>query len=435
MADAPQPSFLSQLFNRRFFLTFVVVYGVIFLAQQFWLKPAAEREAAADPVVSLTPAKDTYREGQLVLWEVRNRTEGEITLVMACDGSRNDRYTIEKVSLGSTEPLMSTALCEGEVPPLPVTLTPGMRHRFSIPEYNTAMFGTAGQYTLQLPYTVGASPTVETLQSTPVTIKTPGAIRNVFRSIITRPLFNVLAWVSNTLPGKSFGWGIVLVTLAVRLLLFIPNQKAMRSQEVMKEIQPKLKQLQEQYKDNQQLLALKTMELYKQYNVSPVSSCLPILLQFPVLIGFYYMVQEGLGPHLHDRLYSFLQYIDLSALNNHFFTLDLTRPNPYVLPIIVGVAQWVNIRISMGRAKKKKATAPEATTGMPDMSNMMGMMQWIFPVMIGFFTAGVPAAVGIYWLTSTVFGSLQQWYVHRQMAQEKPVKQPKKNAEIVAKRR
>ena len=145
----------------------------------------------------------------------------------------------------------------------------------------------------------------------------------------------------------------------------------------------------------------------------------------PFLIGIYLVVKDGLSPHLSHLLYGFHADVDLSIVDTQFFGLDLEVPDIFVLPILVAVAQFIAIKLSLLAAKKnqvektlekkKSKKVDDAPDMMEQMEQMQKMMLWLLPLIIGFFTATFPAAVGIYWLTSTVFGIGQQKLVNWQL--------------------
>lgn len=381
-------------FVRSTALWFLVFYGAIWAYQTYIAEPI---DPTAEVSASLAPASGSFVQGEIVAWKWNNREGATV------DGCAGGVKLLRQVG-GALVDVLEGAPCE--------ELAIGETGTISFPQLQEAYFQEPAQYTLVLQPEGG-----EELSAPPVEIKKSGFFRQLFRGIISKPLFNGLVWITNALPGKSFGWGIVILTLIVRLLLFIPNQKAIRSQRAMQKIQPKLKEIQKKYKDDQTQLAAKMMELYKQNNVSPLSGCWPVLLQMPILFGIYYIVQDGLSPHLSYLLYDAQAGANLAGASTQFLGLDLSIANLFPLPFLVAGAQWLALRLSFSRAKKKKAEAPAAQpSGMPDMSKMQDVMQWAMPIMIGVFTATFPAGVGVYWLTSTLFGVGQHALVARQMA-------------------
>ena len=191
--------------------------------------------------------------------------------------------------------------------------------------------------------------------------------------------------------------------------------------------------LKEKYKDNQQLMAAKTMEVWKENGVSPASSCLPLLIQFPILIALFYVIQDGLNPDKTYLLYKGLANFDVNTIQTMFLGLDLKTRSLYVLPIIVGALQFLQLNL----AQKKK---PKATNEVIDIESddkktkpapteaeaVQNMMQYFMPAMIAVFTASMPAGVGLYWGTSTLFSIIQQIFINT----DKPVKKKPKKVNV-----
>ena len=388
----------TMKFIRGTLMWFLVFY-LGFWAYQTYVNPPAETAATEATVqaVTITPLTDSVTEGNLIAWNISGE---KADVVAACEAgfSLSRRVNGTAVDLGSGTPCEAcNTFCEevNQLPDGPV------QKAFSASAWQAAAVTEPGTYGLAMgDYTAA-----------PVEVTEAGTLRKLFRSLITQPLFNVLVWLTNALPGRSLGWAIVLLTVMVRLLLFIPNQRALRSQKKMQAIQPRLQEIQKKHKDNQQMLAMKTMELYKQHGVNPMSSCLPLLLQMPFLLGVYYIVQDGIAPHLADLLYSFQSGASLSGYSAGFFGLDVTKRNLFPLPFLVAGAQFFALRWSMQRAKANATAAPQGE----QMQQMQKVMQYAMPLMIGGFTATLAAGVGVYWLTSTLFGIGQQQLIQHQL--------------------
>lgn len=173
----------------------------------------------------------------------------------------------------------------------------------------------------------------------------------------------------------------------------------------MQRVQPELDALKQKYKNDPQRLAQETMAIWKKYKVSPLGSCLPMLIQFPILIALFYVVRDSLNVMDPALFYTPLKGFNLSEVNPIFLGLiDLTKINVIVLPIIVGGLQFIQIRLSLGRVKNNNAGSAAPM--------MNKMMQFVLPVMIAFFSASLPAAVGFYWGVSTIFAIGQQLVVN-----------------------
>jgi YidC/Oxa1 family membrane protein insertase len=397
-------------FLKSFLIWFAVFYLALLLIESFSDKGNEGGQVAAS--ITLSPETRDPVIGQLLLFEVKNNLTESVLFTSPCETS--DSVEVSRVVNGQSLVLTDFSDC-GSKNIKGFSLTPGAKMQFTMPDFSADWFSEAGRYQLELKLQTESGET-ELATSGEFEYENVGVFRKLFRSIVSKPIFNWLVFLTEKLPGHPFGWAIVILTVCVRLLLFLPNQKAMRSQREMQKLQPKIEALKKKHGKNQQLIAMKTMELYKSHKVNPMSSCLPMLAQMPFLIGVYFIVREGLSEHLRYLLYGFQVDVDLSVANNHFFGLDLSIPNIWVLPVLVAAAQFLALKLAMASSKKKSAAA-EGEGMAAQMQQMQKTMLWLLPIMLGFFTATFPAGVGIYWLTSTLFGIGQQRLVNWQLDQ------------------
>jgi len=202
-------------------------------------------------------------------------------------------------------------------------------------------------------------------------------------SFLARPLFWLLEKV-HALFG-NWGWTIMVATLLLKLLFYPLSEASMRSMARMKALQPRLKALQETYKDQRDKLGKATMELYQREKVNPVAGCLPMLIQFPVFIAFYWVLLES----VEMRQAPFVGWIgDLSA-----------RDPWFILPVLMAGANYINFKLN-----------PQM--GDPTQQKMFMIMQIAMPVMFAF----MPSGLVLYWTTNTVLSILQQWNINRRLA-------------------
>ncbi len=404
-------SFLKSL------LLWFCVFYLGFSAYQWWFAPEAEIPETAGQL-SIELVDKTPVVGQLVQFRFKNETDKTWRWEHFCENNTS----LELLALVSSKEVSVNKPDCGNFTPLALSIPAQNTVIYTLPEFNTELFQTPSNYRMVWEMTNGEE--VQTLTTAEFTVREAGWIRKGFRFLITQPLFNGLVFFIEMLPTHSLGWAIILLTLIVRMLLFYPNQKAMRSQRKLQKLQTHIKALRKKHKDNQQVLAMETMALYKKHKINPMSSCLPMLLQMPFLIGIYSVVKDGLSPHLNHLLYPFHANVDLSIVDANFMGLNLGIPNVWVLPVLVAVAQFMAIKLSLAEAKKqqpaetkkKKNNKKEQEPDMGEqMEQMQKMMLWMLPLMIGFFTSTFPAAVGIYWLTSTLFGIGQQRLVNYQL--------------------
>jgi YidC/Oxa1 family membrane protein insertase len=239
-----------------------------------------------------------------------------------------------------------------------------------------------------------------------------GFFSNLWLVVFYQPIYNFLIWLISLTPGHSLGAGIILLTVIIRLALYFPNQKALLAQKRLSEVQPKLNNIKEKYKDNQQKMAEETMKIWKEHKVNPVSSCLPMLIQFPFLIGLFHVIQDGLNPDKTWLLYNFISNFDFSSIQINFLSiLNLKEKNLLVLPLIIGALQFLQLKLAMNKKPASKdKNDPNAI--------MQNTMLYLMPGMIAVFTASLPAGVGLYWGTSTLFAIVQQFFANKQVQKE-----------------
>ncbi len=407
-------------FLKSFLIWFIVFYVALLGFDYFFGDKDKKNGNGSESAITIKPVDDSIVLGNLAQFKVINKTEQKIVFTPPCENPES-LQVFRKIN--DQEVVVSDfSNCEKKSVKS-LTLEPNHSDIFSFKHFNADVFTESGNYQIRMQFLSGEE--TQTITSETIEFDSPGVFRQLFRAIISKPLFNLLVFFTEKLPTHSLGWSIVLLTVLVRIILFLPNQKAMRSQHELQKLQPKMQELREKYGKNQQMLAMKTMELYKTHKINPMSSCLPILLQMPFLIGIYFVVRDGLSPHMKYLLYKFNATADLTIVDPQFFGMNLEAlPAWWGLPILVGLSQFLALKLSFASAAKRKSKSPvpPADGMMGQMEQMQKMMLWILPVMIGFFTVTFPAAVGIYWLASTVFGIGQQKILYWQMDRPQIVK-------------
>lgn len=370
-----------------FALAFLLVWS--FFAQK-------ENPASADNVV--LEAKSELAIGSTLTIKIRNNSQENLTLPASCPSNplKVERYVNGEWSIIQAE----AKVCKSEA----ITIAPKKSHLLNYAPWNAQLFDELGRYRVTLEQTVDGKTKAYAKE---VNVVPPGFFKNLFREVFYKPIFNTLIFLISILPNHSLGWAIILLTLIIKLILLVPNQKALKAQKAMQKVQPQLDALKKKYKDNPSKLAEETMLIWKKYKVNPMSSCLPMLVQFPVLIALFYVVKDGLGSINPEFLYGSLKSFDTASIQTIFLgIIDLTKINLIVLPIAIGLLQFGQMRLALGKSLKN---APE-NSPMPMMNKTM---IYFMPLMIAFFTASLPAAVGFYWGTSTLFGIAQQVAVNR----------------------
>jgi len=227
-----------------------------------------------------------------------------------------------------------------------------------------------------------------------------------FNTILYRPLFNALVLLYNYLPGQDFGVAIILLTCAIRIILYPSTLKSIKSQKALQDIQPKIKEIQNKLKKNKEEQAKALMDLYKKEKINPLSGCLPLLVQLPILIALFLVLRSLSSGILDgDILYSFVS--NPGEINPLFLgIMNLTAPSS-VLAVLAGLFQFVQTKMITAKTKISAGAGP-------DFSQMMQkQMLYFFPILTVLILWRLPSAIGLYWLTTTLFAIGQQYLIFR----------------------
>lgn len=226
-----------------------------------------------------------------------------------------------------------------------------------------------------------------------------------FNTILYQPLFNVLVLLYLYLPGHDFGLAVIALTILIKLALYPLTLRGIKSQKALQELQPKIKEIQEKYKEDRQKQAKAMMELYQKEKINPFSGCLPLLIQLPILIAVYRVFWQGMGRESMQYLYSFVPnpgQIDPSFLG----LINLSKPY-WLLAIITGICQYFQTKMLTPKNQP-------ARKGGPDFSQtIQKQMLYFFPVFTVIILLRLPSALALYWLLSTLFTILQQYFVSK----------------------
>lgn len=202
---------------------------------------------------------------------------------------------------------------------------------------------------------------------------------------LAQPLFTVLDWVHSWV--KNWGFAIILVTFLIKAVFYKLTAMSGRSMAKMRKIAPRMKALQERYKDDREALSKAMMELYKKEKVNPAAGCLPILIQMPFFFAFYWVLVES---------------VEMRQAPFALWLQDLSARDPfYVLPALMAAAMFFQTRMS---------PAP------PD--PVQARMMQIMPLVFAAFLVVFPAGLVLYQLTNTSLSILQQWRINKIVARE-----------------
>jgi YidC/Oxa1 family membrane protein insertase len=212
-------------------------------------------------------------------------------------------------------------------------------------------------------------------------------------TILSQPLFWLLSKVYSVVG--NWGWAIILVTVLIKLLFYKLTEASGRSMAKMREIQPRMKALQDRYKDDRQALSQAMMELYKREKVNPAAGCLPILIQMPFFLAFYWVLLES---------------VEMRQAPFALWITDLSSRDPYfILPLIMGAAMFFQQKLNPAPADPVQAK----------------VMQ-IMPIMFTGFFAFFPSGLVLYWVTNTLLSIAQQWRINKVVHEETERRKGKK---------
>lgn len=255
---------------------------------------------------------------------------------------------------------------------------------------------------------------------------------SIFYTVLYNPLFNTLMYLYGVF-GNDLGIAIIVLTLAIKILLFAPSLSSIKAQKALQETQPKLEAIKKKYQNDKEELGKQLMKFYKENKVNPFSSCLPLLIQLPILIALYRVFFGGLstdpttGYLMADQLQHLYgplrEMYSNTAIHTQFLGfVDLAKKGNYVLAILSGLAQFFTSRMM-----SRKKPAPVKTPGAKD-ENMTAainkQMLYFLPIITIVFGIQFPAGVTLYWLVSTLFTFLQQLYFFRKKNNNTPKQGP-----------
>ncbi|MFT9599569.1 MULTISPECIES: YidC family membrane integrase SpoIIIJ [Mesobacillus] len=207
--------------------------------------------------------------------------------------------------------------------------------------------------------------------------------KGFWNEYIVYPLSLLIVKMAEWLGG-SFGLSIIAVTLIIRFAILPLMIKQTRSSKAMQALQPEMAKLKEKYssKDQktQQKLQQETMALFQKHGVNPLAGCFPLIVQMPILIGFYHAISRT-----------------REIAEHNFLWFDLGSPDPYyILPLVAGATTFIQQKMMMA--------GQEANP-------QMAMMLWLMPIMIIVFAINFPAALSLYWVVGNLFMIVQTYFI------------------------
>lgn len=225
--------------------------------------------------------------------------------------------------------------------------------------------------------------------------------------ILTQLFTNILVALVVWIPGHSLAVAIIVLTLLLRLALLIPNRRALESQRKIQELQPQIDELKRSVPDQTEQAKL-LMELYQKNQINPLGSCIPLLIQLPVLLVLFAVLRTGFTDRAYEMLYSFVPRPEF--INTSLFGINLTQPDPtLILPILAAGLQLIQTIFMLAASKRRGQKMP-------------GSGLFIALSFMTFFVGRqFNAGVVLYWVVQTLFGLIQQIGVEKEKLKIVPV--------------
>lgn len=243
------------------------------------------------------------------------------------------------------------------------------------------------------------------------------------------------------LPGP-LGWAIILLTVAIRLLLYPLMHAQLKSAKKMQSLKPHMDALSAKHKNDKQALQQAQLALYKEHGVNPAAGCLPMLVQFPVLIALYNVFYQVLNNGNLEKIITdingvlYLPVMKLGTLDLTFFGVNLgIKPNQWqqhgvwllAVPVLTGLLQWYQTRLMMSatttpsdkqqaaikKSQDTKTGDTKSNTQEDTAGEMQKQMAMITPIMFGFFALQFPLGLALYWNIFGLFGIMQQLRINK----------------------
>lgn len=408
----------SKISTIEFLVTFVALFFVTNYALSYFF-PKNEQTVPA-VVMTMEAAKIAQGNDPVIL--IHNKTEKDLTLPVRCPQPPVNIAFVE--GAGDAEKKTDLMANQSVLPCTDLSVVKaGATVTVTMAGWKYALFEETGTYeaSIDLPENF-ATGNPENHASVRFTITGVGFFTKLFRTFVTKPLFNALVFIASWVPNHNLGIAIVILTILVKLILLVPNQHALEGQKKLQQMQPRMDEIKKKFPGDAARVQEETMKLWKEMKINPLQSCLPTLLQLPILIGLFFVVRSGVSIETsRHMLYSYYLELPPLVLGHQFLGFDLLKPSIYIMPPLLVILQFIQMKMMMAKQKKKQTEIVVKPLGkkswIPELDQQTVMM-YIMPLMIGFFAFRFPVAVSLYWAVSTLFGIAQQWVV---MKEKKPL--------------
>lgn len=236
---------------------------------------------------------------------------------------------------------------------------------------------------------------------------------NIWHTVFFDPVYNGLVFFIDVIPGGDVGLSIIAITIVVKFILLPLSIKAAKTQKVIKEIEPKLRKLQEENKDNKEALARATMDLYKESGINPFSSILLLFIQLPFVIALYLSVLSGGGvslPDINENLLYFFVAVPETVDMIFLGFVDIAAKS-LPLALLAGLTQFISTKLSLPKLEPK---ASGETSMKADFARSMDLnMRYVLPIIITTVAYTLSASVALYFVVSNLVAIAQEFVLRK----------------------
>ncbi len=225
----------------------------------------------------------------------------------------------------------------------------------------------------------------------------------MFQTFLVDPLFNALIFLYDFASFQDFGIAIILLTTLIRIIFLPFFYKGAKNQIIIQRLQPEINKIQHDHRNDREKQAQALMDLYRKHKVNPFSSFLMLFIQLPVLIAIYHVFLRGFSPELFDHLYVFVPRPE--QLNSIFLGLIDMQEKSILMVSFAAVAQYIQGYLTLPVLEKGKEPS--------SVEKITRQMVYLGPIFTVAILSGLPSAVGLYWLVTSVFSIGQQVYINK----------------------
>lgn len=225
----------------------------------------------------------------------------------------------------------------------------------------------------------------------------------LYNTILYQPLFNTLVFLYGSVAFRDLGVAIILLTILIRIVLYPLFHKSTKNQMAMQALQPEIQKLQKLHKEDREKQTKAIMDLYREREVNPFSGIILLFVQLPILIALYQVFFHGFSDQTFLNLYSFVPHP--ATVNDVFLGLINLKERSIVMVGLAALTQFWQAKLLL--PKRNDGEAPSAQ------ERMGRQMVYLGPILTLVVLFNLPAAVGVYWITTTLFSVAQQLLIKR----------------------